>query len=205
MRGRVAPAVAKIGHPTPLAGGFSWSAMRVQSLVGLCLAGWLAACTPTFNWRNVALEGAALQAQLPCKPERAERQVPLNASGAQLRLASCEAGGLTFALAWADVGTSDGLPAVLDRWQQAGWAALRLPAAADAPTGWTAWQAPLPRAQHLRGWQGTGTDHQGRAVSAWQLYFAQGTVVYQAAVYGPAIPSAQVAPFFEALQLPGSP
>lgn len=199
------PVVANIDTLTQRAGGVGWSDMRVQSRVGLCLVGCLTACTPTFNWRNVALEGAALQAQLPCKPERAERQVPLNASGAKLRLASCEAGGLTFALAWADVGVADGLPAVLDRWQQAGWAALRLPVTADAPAGWTAWQAPLARAQHLRGWQGTGTDHQGRAVSAWQLYFAQGTVVYQAAVYGPAISAAQVAPFFEALQLPGWP
>lgn len=181
--------------------------MRVQSVVVLGLAAVLVACSPTFNWRNVPLDGAPLQAQLPCKPERAERQVPLTASGVTLRLMSCEAGGLTFALAWADVGTSDELPAVLAAWQQAGWAALRLPVAAPdaSPAGWTTWGTPLQRAQHLRGWQGHGVDHQGRPVAARQLYFSHGSVVYQAAVYGPATDAAQVAPFFEALRLPVMP
>lgn len=181
--------------------------MRAKRMGALCLAALVAACSPTFNWRNTPLEGAPLQAQLPCKPERAERQVPLIPSGATLRLMSCEAGGLTFALAWADVATTDGLSVVLDGWQQAGWASLRQSAIAPAtaPAGWADWPVPLARAQHLRGWQGGGTDHQGRAVAARQLYFAHGTVVYQAAVYGPTIEDAQVAPFVEALRLPVAP
>lgn len=172
----------------------------------------LAACSPTFNWRDVPLPGAKLQAQMPCKPERAERQVPLTASGTTLRLLSCEAGGLTFALAWAAVPDepAQNHAQVLDNWQQAGWASLRLPLNTPsgtpvAPAGWTAWAFELPRAQHLRGWQGPGRDHQGQMVSARQLYFAHEGAVYQAAVYGTRFDAATVAPFFEALRLPAQP
>lgn len=178
--------------------------MRILRFCLGCLALLAAACSPTFNWRDVALEGAPLRAQLPCKPERAERQVPLTASGATLRLMSCEAGGLTFALAWATVDAADGLPVVLDNWQQAGWASLRQPVStpASAPAGWAAWPATVARAQHLRGWQGPGLDHQGRTVVARQLYFSHGAVVYQAAVYGPTVNDAALTPFVEALRLP---
>ena len=68
-------------------------------VLGACLA--LAGCNPALNWRVARLDGAPVQALLPCKPERAERQVPLTASGTTLRLMSCKAGGLTFALALA--------------------------------------------------------------------------------------------------------
>lgn len=178
--------------------------MRLSRIGVLCLVLCLVACSPTFNWRNVALEGAPLQAQMPCKPERAERQVPLTASGVSLRLMSCEAGGLTFALAWAAVGTSDGADVVLDRWQRAGWSSLRQPVPTQAgwPQGWAAWPAEVARAQHVRGWQGPGLDHEGRTVAAQQVYFSHGAVVYQAAVYGPRIDAAAAEPFFEALRLP---
>ena len=172
-----------------------------------CLTLGLVACSPTFNWRDVSLEAAPLQAQMPCKPERAERQVPLTAGGTTLRLMSCETGGLTFALAWASLAPQDPPGAVLDGWQQAGWTRLRqTPGAGDAPpVGWTSWQLPLAHAQHLRAWQGTGQDHQGHPVMARQLYFVHGAVVYQAAIYGPRINADVVAPFFEALRLPSSP
>jgi hypothetical protein len=178
--------------------------MRVQRFCLVCLMLLVAACSPTFNWRDVSLDGAPLRAQLPCKPERAERQVPLTASGTVLRLVSCEAGGLTFALAWATVDTDERLPTVLDNWQQAGWASLRQTVGAPVgpPAGWAAWPATVARAQHLRGWQGSGLDHQGHTVMARQLYFSHGAVVYQAAVYGPSLDAMALTPFVEALRLP---
>lgn len=178
--------------------------MRILRFCLGCLALVSVACSPTFNWRDVLLDGAPLRAQLPCKPERAERKVPLTAAGATLHLMSCEAGGLTFALAWASVDAADGLPAVLDNWQMAGWASLRQPVGAPAqpPAGWSNWPATVARAEHLRGWQGSGLDHQGRTVMARQLYFAHGAVVYQAAVYGVKLDAAALTPFVEALRLP---
>lgn len=181
---------------------------RMGVVAWACVGLW--ACSPTYNWRDVPLDGASLKAQLPCKPERAERQVPLTAAGLRLQLLSCEAGGLTYALAWAhtDPAQPSEPPALLlDRWQQAGWASLRQTVAegAPAPAGWSAWPLRLAQAQSLRAWQGPGQDHRGQALQARQVYLAHGGVVYQAAVYGPRLPAEAVAPFFEALTLPARP
>lgn len=181
--------------------------MRVLCGGVLTLSALMVGCSPTFNWRNVPLEGAPLQAQLPCKPERAERQVPLTTAGVTLRLMSCEAGGVTFALAWAQLAPQDDMRSALDQWQQAGWASLQQTAKSvvDAPGGWSAWPVQVAGAQHLRAWQGPGRDHEGRTLQARQIYFGQTGMVYQAAVYGRAITEADVLPFFEALRLPSAP
>jgi len=181
---------------------------RAGAVVG-CLAG-LLACSPTFNWRDVPLDGGALRAQLPCKPERAERLVPLTRAGVTLQLLSCEAGGITYALAWARPDLSaanDSLAQVLDRWQQAGWTSLRQPgpAGAQAPAGWAPWPLARRRAEQLRAWQGSGLDHRGAALQARQAYLAHAGVVYQAAVYGARLPTEAVSPFFDALVLPTNP
>ena len=44
----------------------------------------LAACSPTFNWREVRVESAPLKAMLPCKPDRGSRAVPM--AGRQVEL-----------------------------------------------------------------------------------------------------------------------
>src|SRR5689334_7855840 len=61
----------------------------------------LAACSPTFNWREVPIADAGLVALLPCKPDRAERALPLGAESVRVDMAGCEAGGATFAVAHA--------------------------------------------------------------------------------------------------------
>lgn len=63
----------------------------------------LAACTPAFNWRDVAFDGAPVAALLPCKPDRGERTVPLAGAPRQMVMAGCEAGGATFTVAVVNV------------------------------------------------------------------------------------------------------
>lgn len=38
-------------------------------------AGLLAACSPALNWREVRATPSALKAMMPCKPDKAVRQV----------------------------------------------------------------------------------------------------------------------------------
>ena len=51
-----------------------FSSALVASLAGALT---LSACSPAQNWRDVVFEGNALKAQLPCKPDRTSRNVPL--------------------------------------------------------------------------------------------------------------------------------
>jgi hypothetical protein len=61
------------------------------------------ACTPAFNWRDVAFDGLPVAALLPCKPDRGERMVPLAGAPRQMVMAGCEAGGATFTVAVVNV------------------------------------------------------------------------------------------------------
>ena len=123
-------------------------------VLGACLA--LAGCNPALNWRVARLDGAPVQALLPCKPERAVREVALlgpDAPPATLRMMSCDSAGLTFAVSAVrlpegatanasasstQTATATATPDVtdlMDRWQLATWASLRQsPPAASAPT-----------------------------------------------------------------------
>ena len=84
--------------------------MRIPSIAlmaSLVMALTLSACSPTQNWRDIALEGTALKAQLPCKPDRTTRSVSTTEAGARLldtlgpRLAEIEDGLAALArLAW---------------------------------------------------------------------------------------------------------
>jgi hypothetical protein len=77
--------------------------------VALLVACLSAACVPALNWRQVNLQGEALRAMFPCKPERHQRaQAPGGESapsaatngGAALTLTlwNCEAEGMRFAV-----------------------------------------------------------------------------------------------------------
>ena len=73
----------------------------------LLIAGYaclLVACSPTFNWREVALDNAPVTVLLPCKPDHASRMVPLAGATRLMAMVGCEAGGATFTVAVIDVG-----------------------------------------------------------------------------------------------------
>lgn len=169
--------------------------------LGLTVLLCLSACSPTFNWRELRPPGTPLQALMPCKPEHASRTVPLAGATPEMHLHSCDTGGLSFAIAWVDVGDPTRVDAVLAEWPRASLASLRLaPEAIDQPGA--RWPFRLAGAPRAHGLIVQGTDPQGQAVRMRAAYFARGTQVYQAAVYGPNLPGDVTTPFFEALQLP---
>ena len=53
----------------------------------------LAACSPTYNWRDVRVTPASLQGMLPCKPDRGQRQVSLAGRQVDMHVLGCDAGG----------------------------------------------------------------------------------------------------------------
>ena len=63
--------------------------MRRTALLLLCLAA-LAACSPSLNWRSVRSEAHGLQMLLPCKPDKASREVRMAGTDLQLDMQGCD-------------------------------------------------------------------------------------------------------------------
>ena len=177
----------------------SHHATRRLGHIGVLMAFLLTACYPTFNWRELRPEGTPLQALLPCKPETAERTVPLGGAPTVLHMHSCKTGDLTFALAWANADAAT-VPTLLNDWQRASLAAIRVdPALHTDPA--LRWNATVSGATQVQGIKSQGTNPQGQPVQAQAVYFTRGAQVFQAAIYGAASDEVS-ATFFDGLKLP---
>lgn len=135
-------------------------------------------------------------ATMPCKPDSAERQVPLTEKPVTLHMLSCATGGQTYALAWAKLDSPSESPAALAAWQQASQRSVQ----ADASSAST-WSMTVAGADQSVGTKHQGKNHEGKTVSAQMLYFSKGERVYQAAVFGERLPDAALEPFFSGIQL----
>lgn len=175
-------------------------ARRVEG--GWRTAGWLVgvlatACAPALDWRQVQPPGWSLTAALPCRPDRAERTLPLAGAPVVLGLWSCSADGHVFAIASADVAEPARVGPALQALAEAARANLAAQVESDQPAlvrGMT----PYPQARHLRL---AGRRPDGQALREQMLVFARGTRVYQATVLGAQVDEARVRPLVEALEL----
>lgn len=149
----------------------------------------VAACSPAFNWREVRPDNTRLSLLLPCKPDKAEKTVPLGGRPTSLAMLGCTTGGATFAVAVADLGDAARAADVLAQWQ-----ALTLTNMKAAPvgTGEGASQALPLKLPHAEGTPlplypvlvtARGQHPDGRPVEGWAAYFAQGSQVFQVVLY----------------------
>jgi len=167
----------------------------------LLFAAAAASCSPTFNWREVRTEGAPLLALMPCKPENAVRSVPLGGTPTTLHMQSCDTGGLTFAVAWAELDDAARAPEALAQWRVAALAAIRVePGLALDPK--TQWPVKVSGAGAAQGLVAQGSTHDNRPVQMRAVYFSRGSQIFQGALYGAQLPEAEVTTFFEGLRLP---
>jgi hypothetical protein len=125
-----------------------YSSALVASLFGALT---LSACSPAQNWRDVAFEGSALKVQLPCKPDRTNRSVPLGGVPVELQVVGCESGTAMVAVMSAALPVGSDASAVMAAWQKATLDNARVtqPLAAGQQQ---AWHRPgqLPLATSLR-------------------------------------------------------
>ena len=162
--------------------------MQFSIYLVLALAG-LAACNPTFNWRDVRPEDTRLSLLMPCKPDKAQRTVPMAGQPTALMLLSCDAAGVTFAVAVADVKDA------LVHWQGASLTSLK----ASLATPGTAFKLTgLPSGAVMV--SATGKRANGQTVSSQAAYFAQGSQVFQAAIYADKLAPDVVDTFFSGLK-----
>lgn len=166
-------------------------------VLSACLVGALSACAPTFNWRELPIGATALTAVFPCKPELVSRTLPLAQAQRAVEMRSCDAGGVTFAIAHADLPDPAQAPVVLADWRASTLAGLRADPASvrsDPPRGLPV----LPQVQVLRAGRAAGDTPPVHLTGVW---FAGRRDVFAAFVMGPVVPAEATEPFFAGLRL----
>ena len=161
------------------------------------ITGWtLAACSPTFNWREVRAEPTALKAMLPCKPDKGARSVPMAGREVSLQVIGCDTGGATFAVMFADLGDASRLGEVLAQWKAASLSNMRGTSAQETPFRPPGALA-LPQSLQV---VASGQRPDGTRVQSQAAYFAQGSHVFQAVIYTGQLKPEVAEPFFSGLK-----
>jgi hypothetical protein len=155
-----------------------------------------AACSPTFNWREVRTPQGGLAAMLPCKPENGERTVPMAGRQVNLQALSCSTGGATFALLTADIEDPERAGEVLAQWKAATLANLRSPSAQESAFQLRGARN-LPQSVQV---VASGQRADGSKVKSQAAYFARDSRVFQAVIYAGQLKPDMVEPFFSALK-----
>lgn len=168
----------------------------LPALLGSILT--LSACTPALNWRELrAGADGALKLLLPCKPDRASRPMPLlTGENVELHMLGCEADGILFAVSWADVRDASRTVAAQAQWQSAMLATLRAEAPQTQPFPLKGASA-QPVAVRVRA---SGVQPQGGAVQAQGLWFARGSQVFHAVMYGERLGTDVTDTFFSGIE-----
>ena len=165
----------------------------------LLLCAVLAGCSPTFDWREVRPEGSGALVMLPCKPSSQTRRVRLADEVVDLTLLSCRAGGVTWALAFADVLDPARVGPALRALGEA--AAGNLGAGPGEPLAVQV-QGATPHPDSMRrAFSGRLPD--GQPAQEQMAVFSKGTRVFQATCVGARLPATAVETFFGGLQTPG--
>lgn len=150
------------------------------------------------DWRELRPEGSGAVLMLPCKPASHARRLPLAGGEIELTLYACNAGEVTWAIAFAELGDPARVGPVLDALRDAAVANLgaarteALPLKVEGAT-------PNPASVRLA-FSGRLAD--GRAVQEQMAVFTKGTRVYQATCVGTRLPADGVETFFGALRTP---
>lgn len=155
------------------------------------------ACSPTFNWREARLEETPLAALLPCKPDRASRDVNLGGAQVQMRMMGCVAGGVTFAVAVVQASDADQAGVLMAQWRAATLANFAVGQVRDTPFVPKGARAMAQSVQLA----GSGQQADGSPVALHAAWFAQGARVYQALAYAHTVGADVAETFFTGIAL----
>jgi hypothetical protein len=156
----------------------------------------LAACSPTFNWREVRAEPAPLKLMLPCKPDKGSRPVPMAGRQVELQVLGCETGGATFALLHGDISDPARTGEVLAQWKTATLANMRSVSQQQTPF-LPAGALALPQSVQV---VASGQRADGSTVESHAAYFASGSRVFQAVIYADRLSPEVAETFFSGLK-----
>jgi hypothetical protein len=174
--------------------------LKLRSVTCLALAG-LVACSPALNWRTVRSDAHALKMLLPCKPDKATRDVPMVGATVALDMQGCDAAGATFAVSHVRLADARQTGAALAGWQAAMLANLHAAQPQQQPFE-------LPGGQFGVRWAVQGQRSDGHPVSAQAVWFARiqtdGIDLFNAVVVADKNDTAVADTFFTGLQFEGT-
>lgn len=164
--------------------------MRSMNIASLRRPGWrlvvplvaLAACAPKLDWREARPEGAGVLAMFPCKPAlhgRAAAAPGQPGPQAAMGLASCQADGMSFSLAWTEVSEPAQLDQALREMRESLQARLQAAAGPLHPLNIVA-TTPNPEAGQLS----LQVRREGQLQHGQLAVFARGLRVYQLLMLG---------------------
>lgn len=171
--------------------------MRHASFAFLMAAGVVAtACTPADEWRELRPEGTTIAVRFPCKPDRHGRDVRLAGRTVRMELLVCDARGVTFGLAVADMGDPTAVTPAVDELRAAASANMKARAGQGLPLS-VPGMTPNPSAGRLR----LDGSPAGKPMQEQAAFFVHGLRVYQATLVGAQLPEALADEFFAGLRV----
>ena len=136
-----------------------------------------------------------VKALFPCRPENRVRQVLLAGAKLEMHLESCTAGGANYALSHVNVGDAAHVEPAL-RQLQSVFAGNIGGTAVGAGSFNVPGTSPNPLASRMAA---TGSREDGSAIAAEAVFFARGTMVYQATILGTRVGGEATDTFFAGL------
>jgi hypothetical protein len=165
--------------------------------LSLALATLMLGCAPALDWRELRPADSGLTVLFPCKPTSHARRVKLGPDVVRMELHACTAGGITWAIAFADVEDPAHVGPVLEELRRAAADNLSAAPAQELPLK-VEGATPNPASQRVQ-FQGRLPD--GRAVVEQAAVFAKGLRVFQAVAVGEKLDAEAADGFFGSLRL----
>ena len=168
-------------------------ARRAAWVLSLALCG----CTPTYDWRDVRPDGAALTALFPCRPQHLSRKTDVAGLRLPMQVNVCDTPKETLAVGFLDVEHPGQVAGALESLRaavQLNFAATQVQVAPLRVPGMT----PNPNAVLV---SMHGVSARGVPVGVTAAFFARGLRVYQATVFGGEVDAELLQTFFAGLRL----
>jgi hypothetical protein len=165
--------------------------------LSLAVATLMLACAPALDWRELRPADSGLTVLFPCKPTSHARPVRLGPDRVRMELHACTAGGVTWAVAFADMQDPAHVGPVLTELRRAAADNLSAAPAQVLPLK-VEGATPNPASERVQ-FQGRLPD--GRAVVEQVAVFAKGMRVFQAVAIGEKLDAEAADSFFGSLRL----
>jgi hypothetical protein len=165
--------------------------------VSLCASA-VVGCTPSFDWRDVRIDGTPLAAQFPCRPVKQARAVTIAGASVTWTLQLCTTAGVTFAVGTADLADPNLLQPALRELADRALENLAAPTVRAEAAALVPGSTPNQAARRLL-LEGRRVD--GARVTEQLVLFAHGTRIYQVTALGQSPPAAVIDTFVASIRV----